>query len=337
MSSPAPEPPHVVEDCRGVLQLMSDGTVRRSAAPAFPVEIPAGDLGVEWKDVTWQPEHALNVRLYRPRRHLAAAAADGDGDARIPVVAYFHGGGFCIGSGRWPNFHAWCLRLAAELPAVVLSFDYRLAPEHRIPAAQEDGAAAMSWLRATATAGGGDPWLAGAADFGRVFVAGDSAGGNIAHHVAAAFGKAGLGPAIRIRGAVLLAPAMAGEARTRGELECPPGAFLTTATCDKYCRLALPAGATRDHPAMNLTEPEARPLAAVEMAPVLVVAGERDVLRDRNAEYARRMREEWGKEVEYVEVAGAEHGFFQRDPWSEGADEVVRLVRRFVGEHMDSE
>ncbi|CAL5076748.1 unnamed protein product [Urochloa decumbens] len=316
---------------------MSDGTVRRSAAPAFQVEIPAGDLGVEWKDVTWQPEHGLNVRLYRPRRHLAGGG--GDGDARIPVVAYFHGGGFCIGSGRWPNFHAWCLRLAAELPAVVLSFDYRLAPEHRIPAAQEDGAKAMSWLHATAAAGGGDPWLAGAADFARLFVAGDSAGGNIAHHVAADFGKAGLGPAIRIRirGAALLAPAMAGEARTRGELECPPGAFLTTATCDKYCRLALPAGATRDHPAMNLTGPEAPALAAVEMAPVLVVAGERDVLRERNAEYARRMREEWGKEVEYVEVAGAEHGFFQREPWSEGADEVVRLVRRFVGEHMDSE
>jgi acetyl esterase/lipase len=334
MSSAPPEP-HVVEDCRGVLQLMSDGTVRRGAEPAFPVEIPADDCGVEWKDVTWEPDHGLNVRLYRPRRHLGSGGAAAN-DARVlPVVTYFHGGGFCIGSGRWPNFHAWCLRLAAELPAVVLSFDYRLAPEHRIPAAQEDGAKAMSWLRATAAAA--DPWLAGAADFARVFVTGDSAGGNIAHHVAAAFGKAGLIPAIRIRGAVLLAPAMAGEARTRAEVECPPGAFLSTETCDKYCRLALPGGATRDHPAISPAGPLAPGLEAVEMAPVLVVAGGRDVLRDRNAEYARRMAEEWGKDVEYVEVAGVEHGFFQSDPWSEGADEVVRLVRRFVVEHMDSE
>ncbi|CAN6181322.1 unnamed protein product [Urochloa humidicola] len=331
MSSAAPEP-YVVEDCRGVLQLMSDGTVRRSAEPAFTVEIPAGDLGVEWKDATWDPEHDLNVRLYRPRRHLAAAAAKDD--ARIPVVAYFHGGGFCIGSGRWPGTHACCLRLAAELPAVVLSFDYRLAPEHRIPAAQEDGAKAMSWIRAAAA---GDPWLAGAAaDFGRVFVAGDSAGGNIVHHIAVVFGKTGLGPPMRIRGAVLLVPAMAGETRTRAELECPPGAFLTTAACDKYCRLALPQGATRDHPAMSLAGPEAPALTAAEMAPVLVVAAERDVLRDRNAEYARRM-EEWGKEVEFVEIVGVEHGFFSRDPWSEHADELVRLVRKFVVEHMDSE
>ncbi|CAN6170991.1 unnamed protein product [Urochloa humidicola] len=332
MSSSAPEP-YVVDGCHGVLQLMSDGTVRHSADPAFTVDIPAGDLGVEWKDATWDPEHDLNVRLYRPRPHLAAAANAND-YARIPVVAYFHGGGFCIGSGRWPGTHACCLRLAAELPAVVLSFDYRLAPEHRIPAAQEDGAKAMSWFRAAAAAG--DPWLAGtAADFVRVFVAGDSAGGNIAHHIAAKFGKTGLGPAIRIRGAVLLVPAMAGEARTRAELECPPGAFLTTAACDKFFRLALPAGATRDHPAISPAGPEAPALRAVEMAPVLVVAAERDVLRDRNAEYARRMEEEWGKDVQFVELAGVEHGFFSRDPWSERADEFVRLVRKFVVEHLD--
>jgi acetyl esterase/lipase len=231
MSSSAPQTePHVVEDCRGVLQLMSDGTVRRSAEPPAlfsAVDVSEDECGVEWKDVTWDPAHGLNARLYRPR-HLGAA-----NDARIPVVAYFHGGGFCIGSGRWPNFHAWCLRLCSELPAVVLSFDYRLAPEHRLPAAQEDGARAMSWLR-SARGGGGDPWLADAADLARVFVAGDSAGGNIAHHVAAGLGRAGLGPGVRIRGALLLAPAMAGEARTRAELECPRDAFLTTEMCDRY-------------------------------------------------------------------------------------------------------
>ncbi|XP_062189790.1 carboxylesterase 15-like [Phragmites australis] len=327
-SSSPPREPYVVEDCRGVLQLMSDGTVRRSAEPAFPVDVPEDDCGVEWKDVTWEPEHDLNVRLYRPG-HLGAA-----NDAQIPVVAYFHGGGFCLGSGRWPNFHAWCLRLAAELPAVVLSFDYRLAPEHRLPAAQEDGAKAMSWLRADAAA---DPWLADAADFARVFIAGDSAGGNIAHHIAATFGKTGLSPPVRLRGYVLLTPAMAGEARTRAELECPPDAFLTTEMCDRYARLSLPEGATRDHPAINPAGPEAPGLEAVEMAPVLVVAAERDVLRDRNVHYAQRMEEEWGKDVEYVEFAGVGHGFFQVDPWSERADELVRVVRRFVVDHMDSE
>ncbi|KAF0907942.1 hypothetical protein E2562_022328 [Oryza meyeriana var. granulata] len=326
--APAAEP-YVVEDCRGAVQLMSDGTVRRSAEPAFHVDVPDdADAAVEWRDATYDAERDLNGRLYRPR-HLGAA-----NDARVPVVAYFHGGGFCIGSGRWPNFHAWCLRLAAELPAVVLSFDYRLAPEHRLPAAQEDGATAMAWVRDQAAR---DPWLADAADFSRVFVAGDSAGGNITHHMAVRFGKSGLGPQVRLRGHVLLMPAMAGEARTRAELECRPDAFLTTEMSDRYARLILPEDTTKDYPVLNPTGPEAPGLEAVAMAPALVVAAEHDILRDRNAHYARRMKEEWGKEVEFVEFAGEQHGFFEVDPWSERADELVRLIRKFVVDHMDSE
>ncbi|WVZ61965.1 hypothetical protein U9M48_011770 [Paspalum notatum var. saurae] len=326
-SAPEPEAePYVVEDCRGVLQLMSDGTVRRAADPPFAVEIPADECGVEWKDVTWEPAHGLNVRLYRPRRHLGAASDDAP--PRLPVLAYFHGGGFCFGSGTWLNIHASCLRLAAELPAVVLSFDYRLAPEHRIPAAQDDGAKALSWLASTAAT---DPWLASSsADFSRIFLAGDSAGGNIAHHVAAAV----CGGDARIRGAVLVAPAMFGEARTRAELEVPPGAFLTVEICERYMRLALPEGCSWDDPLINPAGPLAPPLGAVPMAPMLVVAGGADLLRDRNREYARRMKEEWGKDVEYVEVAGAGHGFFQLDPWSEQADQLVSTVRRFVVDHM---
>ncbi|CAN6209385.1 unnamed protein product [Urochloa humidicola] len=348
--SPSSPPPHVVEDIRGLVQLMSDGTVRRSADPAsFPVvdadrdadgDGEPDDLGVEWKDVTWRREHDLNARLYRPR-HLGAA-----NDARIPVVAYFHGGGaaagfFCLGSGRWPGPHNWCLRLASELPAVVVSFDYRLAPEHRLPAAQDDGEEAMAWLRSHAAH---DPWLADDADFGRVFVAGASAGGNIAHHVAATFGKAGLCPAVRIRGAVLLTPAMSGEARTRAEAAAPApaahdaAAVVTADVVDRYARLFLPAGATRDHPAINVAGPGAPALAAVAMPPLLVVAAERDVLRERHAQYARRMKEEWGKEVEYAELAGVGHGFSEADdPWTPPADELVRLVRRFVVAHMDAE
>ncbi|CAO1948969.1 unnamed protein product [Urochloa humidicola] len=351
---PSSSSPHVVEDIRGLVQLMSDGTVRRSADPAsFPVvnadpdadgDGEPDDLGVEWKDVTWHREHDLNARLYRPR-HLGAS-----NDARIPVVVYFHGGGgaggaagfFCLGSGRWPGPHNWCLRLASELPAIVISFDYRLAPEHRLPNAQDDGEEAMAWLRAHAAH---DPWLADDADFARVFVAGASAGGNIAHHVASTFGKSGLGAPVRIRGAILLTPAMSGEARTRAEAaSAPPPAHgadathLTADMVDRYARLFLPAGATRDHPAINLVGPRAPALAAVAMPPMLVVAAERDVLRERHAQYARRMKEEWGKKVEYVELAGVGHGFSEADdPWTPRADELVRLVRRFVVKHMDAE
>jgi acetyl esterase/lipase len=122
---------------------------------------------------------------------------------------------------------------------------------------------------------------------------------------------------------------------TRSELECPPDAFLTAELADRYLRLALPEGATRDHPAVNLVGPEAPPLPAVAMPPLLVVAAGRDVLRDRNAQYAAQMRE-WGKDVEFAEVAGEQHVFFLLNARSESADDLVRLVRRFVVQHMDA-
>jgi len=61
-------------------------------------------------------------------------AGDGGAEKKLPVLVYFHGGGFIVGSFASPEFHAVCLRLAASLPAVVLSADYSLAPEHRLPA-----------------------------------------------------------------------------------------------------------------------------------------------------------------------------------------------------------
>ena len=91
--------------------------------------------------------------------------------------------GYCIGSIAQPGFHTFCLRAAAELPAVVLSVQYRLAPEHRLPAAIDDGADFLAWLRGQAELGAGgavDPWLAESADFTRTFISGASAGANLA-------------------------------------------------------------------------------------------------------------------------------------------------------------
>jgi acetyl esterase/lipase len=84
-----------------------------------------------------------------------------------------------------PNVHACCLRLAAELPAVVLSADYRLVPEHHLPAFLDDSAPVLSWLRDQASLPAAvEPCLTESADFSRVFVSGESAGANIAHHLA---------------------------------------------------------------------------------------------------------------------------------------------------------
>ncbi|KAL6647015.1 hypothetical protein ACP70R_014452 [Stipagrostis hirtigluma subsp. patula] len=324
--------PHVVEDCLGQVQLLSDGTVKRPPAElvlAGDAPLPP-DAPVQWKDVVYDETRNLSLRIYVP---VAAAGASAK---KHPVLVYFHGGGFCVGSFATPLFHAACLSLAAELPAVVLSADYRLAPEHRLPAALDDVDALFSWLRAQAAAAADtptDPWFAASADFRRVFLAGDSAGANIAHHavVRVGSGRLAAGPA-RVAGCVLLWPYFGGEQRTASEAAAtsPADGFLSLALYDQMWRMALPAGATRDHQAANPFGPDSPALGAAELPPLLVAAGGRDMLVDRIRDYVARL-ETMGKErVELVEFAGQGHAFSIFQPDTEAAAELVRVVRRFV-------
>jgi acetyl esterase/lipase len=333
----APPPPAsavVVEDIYGFLRVLDDGTVLRSAAgPAFcPATFPDTHPSVQWKEAVYDKAKNLRVRMYKP------AAAAGGGAGKLPVLVHFHGGGFCLGSCTWANVHAFCLRLAAEAGAVVLSAGYRLAPEHRLPAAVDDGAAFLRWLRdQSANAANADGWLAEAADFGRLFVTGDSAGGTIAHHLAVRAatttnterGELDLDP-VTVRGYILLMPFFGGVRRTRSEAECPAEVLLNLDLFDRFWRLSLPAGATRDHPAANPFGPESPDFAAADFRrPVLVVAGGLDMMRDRTVDYAERLAA-MGKPVELAEFAGEPHGFYTLDPGSEATGDLIGLVSRFV-------
>nr|CAB3455751.1 unnamed protein product [Digitaria exilis] len=317
--------PHVVDECRGVLFVYSDGTVVRRASPAFSPPV-RDDGSVEWKDATFDPNHGLGLRLYRPRDddHLPA----GGERRKLPVFFYYHGGGFCIGSRTWPNCQNYCLRLAADLDALVVAPDYRLAPEHRLPAAIDDAAASLLWVAAAA-----DPWLAESADLTRIFISGDSAGGTLAHHLAVRFGSAAgreeLGPAAAVVGYVQLMPFFGGVERTPSEAECPDEAFLNRDLNDRYWRLSLPEGATADHPVANPFGAGAPELEEVEFAPTMVVVGGRDLLHDRAVDYAKRLKA-MGKPVEVRDFEGQQHGFFTIDPWSDAADELMRVIKRFV-------
>ncbi|KAL6847944.1 hypothetical protein ACP4OV_022072 [Aristida adscensionis] len=322
--------PHVVEDFAGVVQLLSDGSVVRGddaflmmAGTEAPPDVPA----VQWKDVVYDAARGLRARLYRPP---AAAAAAGDGGGKLPVLVYFHGGGYCVGAFDQRIFHSFCQRAAAALPAVVLSVQYRLAPEHRLPAAIDDGAAFLAWLgRQAVLAAGAEPWLAESADLARTFVSGVSAGANLAHHVVvrAAAGQVVLG-AVSVAGYVLCSPFFGGVERTATEAEPPAGVNLTVPAADQLWRMALPAGATRDHPAANPFGPESPDLEAVALPPALVVAPGRDVLHGHALRYAARLRE-MGKAVELAVFAEEEHGFSVRR-WGEANVELTRILKRFV-------
>ncbi|KAE8692982.1 Thylakoid lumenal P17.1 protein [Hibiscus syriacus] len=289
-------PPYEVDECRGVLRVYSDGSIWRSSKPSF--NIPIDDDGnVLWKDVVFDPQHDLQLRLYKPASPSSA---------KLPIFYYIHGGGFCIGSRAWPNCQNYCFRLALELQAVVISPDYRLAPENRIPAAIEDGFKA------------------------RIFISGDSAGGNIAHNLAVQLGadSPDLAPVL-VRGYVLLAPFFGGTVLTTSEAEGPKDAFLNLELIDRFWRLSVPVGETTDHPLINPFGPVSRNLEHLALDPILVVVGGSDLLKDRGKDYAERLKK-MRKKIEYAEFEGQQHGFFTINPNSEPSKALMEVIKRFI-------
>ncbi|KAI5585843.1 hypothetical protein BDE02_06G171700 [Populus trichocarpa] len=319
--------PHVVEDCGGVVQLFSDGTIYRSKDIGFPMPI-INDESVLFKDCLFDKTYNLHLRLYKPTSISLSSPTK-----KLSIILYLHGGGFCVGTREWPNCHNCCLKLASGLNALVVAPDYRLAPEHRLPAAMEDGLGALQWLQAQVLSDKGDAWVnGGKVDYDQVFVLGDSSGGNIAHHLAVQIGVGStrLAP-VRVRGYILLAPFFGGVARTKSE-EGPSEQLLNLEILDRFWRLSMPAGASRDHPLANPFGPGSLNLELVALDPIMVIVGGCELLRDRGEDYARRLKE-MGKKIEYVEFEGKQHGFFTNDPYSEASEEVIQVMKKFVIEN----
>eukprot|EP01018_Ginkgo_biloba_P014032 Gb_12884 [translate_table: standard] len=299
----------VLEEIAGALKLYSDGSVMRAEDDLIhnipPSDEPSEENdGVSTRDVAFHPNlNGLWVRLYLPDVKRCTA--------RLPVMLYFHGGGFCFLSPAFVGAHRLCLKWAAALGVIIVSVNYRLAPEHRLPAAYDDSLAALEWVRSESIKKRNDealdPWLNSFADFSNVFLMGDSAGGNIVHHLIMSMGEMQGWNPLQIRGALLLQPFFGGQKRTKSEIECPESALVTSSMCDTFWRLSLPTGANRNHPFSNPFCPESRSLPDAVLPPVLVFVGGKDCLRDRGLEYCQVLRR-CGKDVELIEFEEEEHG-----------------------------
>jgi acetyl esterase/lipase len=173
-----------------VQRLMGTDTVTASTDPA---------TGVASRDVVVDAARGLAARLYLPTTSLLANCTGG---GKLPLVVFYHGGGFVTESAFSPTYQRYLNALASKAGALVVSVDYRLAPEHRLPAAYDDAWAALRWAVRNARAEASEPWLSRHADPARLFLVGDSAGGNIAHNMAIRAGREGLD----VRGIALLDP-----------------------------------------------------------------------------------------------------------------------------------
>ena len=223
----------------------------------------------------------IAVRLYRPHRRRRAPS---------PVVVFFHGGGWVIGSIA--THDALCTSLAARSGAVVASVEYRLSPEAPFPLPLDDCLAATRWVAANAAELG--------VDQDRLAVAGDSAGGNLAAAVALRARDEG-GPAIAFQ--LLVYPVTDHSFSQASHRENAEGYSLTTDAMRWFSAHYL-----GDAPA---TDPLAAPLHAADLAglpPALVVTAEYDPLRDEGEAYGERLRAA-GVPTEVQRHDGMIHGF----------------------------
>jgi acetyl esterase len=223
------------------------------------------------------PDGPLRVRIY---------AARADGGSR-PALVYLHGGGWVVGSIE--SHDPVCRRLAARTPCVVVSVDYRLAPEHPFPAGLEDAWAATEWVASHASELGAD----------RIAVGGDSAGGNLAAVVALRARDRGLPLALQ----VLIYPVIDADLDSPGYREHGEGLNLTRAKMawywERYLRGTDPFA------------PEASPLRAPGLsgvAPALVQTAEYDPLVYEGEAYAAAL-EAAGVPVALTRYDGQIHGF----------------------------
>ena len=245
------------------------------------------------------PAGEIPVRLYSPGP-----------DEQLPTVVYFHGGGWVLGD--LDSHDPLCRALAKRAGAAVVSVDYRLAPEHKYPAAAEDAYTAVLWLNQHAAEWGADPT--------RIAVCGDSAGGNLSAVVSQMARDRG-GPELRAQ--VLIYPVTNCDFEVESYRANGDGSMGLSEDGMRWfwrCYTRSPAEAA---------EPYASPLRAdtlIGLPPALVITAEYDALRDEGEAYAARL-DRSGVSTELVRYDGVIHGFVgQLATFPEGRQAVDRIA-----------
>jgi acetyl esterase len=230
------------------------------------------------------PHGAIPARIYRPRKLRKT-------NGLAPGLVFFHGGGWVI--GNLETHDVVCRKLAEEGELIVISVDYRLAPEHKFPAAVDDSIIATKWIAAHAAEFG--------IDSSRLIVGGDSAGGNLAAVVSLAARDDG-GP--DIAGQLLIYPSTDMSRKHASHKEAETSILLTHSVIVWFLNHYLGDADIAD---WRASPARTKSLASLPPAYVLTVGG--DPLRDEGDEYAARLKEA-GVRVTYRHFAGQFHGFF---------------------------
>ncbi|XP_057782997.1 2-hydroxyisoflavanone dehydratase-like [Salvia miltiorrhiza] len=293
----------ILYDIYPFIRVYKNGTIQRFIGQDFAPPSTDPTTGVRSKDVHFSH---LSARLYLPKNAAR----------KLPLLIYFHGGGFFTESAFSPTYHHHLISLVATAQIVAVSVNYRLAPEHPLPAAYQDAWLALQWTFSHYT----DPWLKRHADFDQFYLGGDSAGANIAHRMAVR-----VGPGVNLRGMFLNCPFFLGKKAIGNE----SGDVYAETQMRKLWLYAYPNSTGLDDPLVN---PGMDPgLGRVGCQRVLVYVAGNDVLRFRGRYYAAALgRSGWKGEVKVVEVQGESHVFNLINPNSSKAVAMLRVLASFL-------
>ncbi|KAH6756026.1 carboxyesterase 18 [Perilla frutescens var. hirtella] len=301
-----------------------DGTVNRRhlsvAGSLSSMRVPAAAKsrsGVKTSDVTVDPSRDLWFRLFVP---------DGSGDQmKLPVIVFFHGGGFVYLAADSKPYDAVCRRFAREVPAVVVSVNYRLAPEHRYPAQYNDGFDVLKFLDVKRHI------LPEKADVSRCFLAGDSAGGNLAHHVAVRVARSPSFAHLKassVGGVVAIQPFFGGEERCKSEIELDGVDVILTLKRTDFMWKALMPVADRDHPTINVSGPNAEDISKLDFPATMVVVAGFDSLKDWQIKYYQWLKNS-GKEAYLIQYPNTIHAFYIFPEFPESSL-IISQIKHFI-------
>lgn len=271
---------------------------RRAPLQRLPEMREARDLTIDG------PGGPLPLRVFRPHH---------DEDS-LPVIVFAHGGGFVFCD--LDSHDEFCRSMAAGVGAVVVSVDYRLAPEHAAPAAHDDMFAALRWAADNVGDFGGDP--------SRIALAGDSAGGNLAATVAIAARDTG-GPAVAAQ--ILIYPVIDDDFDTESYRRFGTGHYNTTSAMRWYWQNYAPLGT--DDPRLVPT----RAASLADLPPAVVITAELDPPCSAGDAYAQRLAGD-GVEVRHRRYNGLFHGFLSIPSLSATATartQIWAMVRDVLG------
>lgn len=300
------------------VSMNEDGSLTRYMK--LPTSPPISDDSqpVLSKDVTLNAEKKTSMRLYRPSKIAPGA--------HLPVILYFHQGGWIQMSVSESLIHECSNRMTAGVHAILIAVDFRLAPEHRLPAQYEDAMDAVAWVKNQESDREGDKWIKDFADLNRCYLYGVSCGANIVYNTALRLPEMKPQP-LKIAGTILNQPFIGGKKRTKSELKLATDPYFPLPVIDLLWELALPVGTDRDHRYCNPMVDAAMKEKVKSLGKCLVIGFGGDPLVDRQQEFVQMLVDRGVQ----VEARFDDVGFHNIDLIdNRRATAIINFIKEFV-------